>query len=72
MSDFRLFCNETWYQHKDEILLWTGSQPDYDAQYYFGKHRWLLKAMFKESNPICFLFLFLLFTNATHYNACPN
>jgi|TARA_B110000977_G_scaffold101139_1_gene132565 hypothetical protein len=49
MSDFRLFCNETWYQHKDEILLWTGSQPDYDAQYYFGKHRWLLKAMFKES-----------------------
>jgi hypothetical protein len=48
-SAFRMFCNETWYEHKDEILVWTGKQVDYDATYYFRKHRWLLKKMFKES-----------------------
>lgn len=49
LSSFRMFCNETWYEHKDEILVWTGKQVDYDATYYFRKHRWLLKKMFKES-----------------------
>ena len=47
-SDFRLFCHEKWYEHKDEILLWTGDMVDYDSKYYYNKHRWLLKSMFKE------------------------
>ena len=49
LSSFRMFCNETWYEHKDEIIAWTGKQVDYDATYYFQKHRWLLKKMLKES-----------------------
>lgn len=50
LSSFRLFCNETWYEHKDEIFLWTGRpDPGYDSTYYFRKHRWLLKKMFKQS-----------------------
>ena len=48
MTDFRLFCNEMWFQHKDEILDWTGNLVQYDSTYYFRKHRWLLKAKFKE------------------------
>ncbi len=48
-SAFRLFCNEKWFQHKDEILRWTGGSVEYDAHYYLNKHRWLLKAMYKES-----------------------
>ena len=48
-SDFRIFCNEKWFEHKDEILAWTGSTVKYDDKYYFRKHRWLLKEMFKES-----------------------
>ena len=47
-SGFRLFCNEKWYEHKDEILLLTGNVVDYDAKYYYNKHRWLLKSMYKE------------------------
>ena len=42
------FCNEKWYEHKDEIFLWTGDMVDYDSKYYYNKHRWLLKSMFKE------------------------
>ena len=48
-STFQLFCREKWFEHKDEILLWTGSTlTEYDDKYYFRKHRWLLKRMFKE------------------------
>jgi hypothetical protein len=48
-SAFRLFCNEKWYEHKDEIFAWTGKAlVEYDSKYYFNKHRWLLKRMFKE------------------------
>ena len=47
-SKFRLFCTEKWYEHKDEILLWTGNAVEYDSDYYFNKHRWLLKRMYKE------------------------
>lgn len=48
-SSFKLFCREKWFEHKDEILAWTG-QPltAYNDAYYFRKHRWLLKKMFKE------------------------
>tara|TARA_R110000803_G_scaffold76759_1_gene141514 strand:+ start:255 stop:443 length:189 start_codon:yes stop_codon:yes gene_type:complete len=48
-TDFKLFCMDKWFEHKDEIFEWTGSnQPDYGPAYYFKQHRWLLKAMFKE------------------------
>jgi hypothetical protein len=48
-SQFRMFCSEKWYEHKDEIYAWTGKAlTEYDDQYYFSKHRWLLKRMFKD------------------------
>lgn len=49
-SDFRMFCHNKWNEHKDEIFAWTGeTRLGYDDKYYFRKHRWLLKAMYKES-----------------------
>ena len=48
-SAFRIFCNEKWYQHKDEIFTWTGGMVEYEAHYYLTKHRWLLRKMYKES-----------------------
>ena len=49
-SPFRLFCTRKWFEHKDEILTWTGRPlTEYDDAYYFRKHRWLLKKMFQES-----------------------
>lgn len=47
-SAFRTFCQNKWFEHRDEILDWTGQAVDYDADYYFRKHRWLLKSMFLE------------------------
>ena len=47
-SAFRQFCQEKWFEHRDEILDWTGNAVDYDAAYYFGKHRWMLRRMFLE------------------------
>jgi len=48
-SAFRVFCNHKWFEHKDEIFAWTGEvDPGYDSSYYFKRHRWLLKAMFKK------------------------
>ena len=53
MKNFRHFVIEKWFEHKDEILLWT-KQPltEYNDAYYFKKHRWLLKKMYKEENKI--------------------
>lgn len=52
-ESFRAFCTEKWFQHKDEILAWTG-QPltEYDDKYYFNQHKWLLKRIYKESNNV--------------------
>ena len=47
-SQFRLFCYEKWYEHKDEVLEWTGSPVQGDPEQYFGKYKWFLKTLFKE------------------------
>jgi len=48
-NPFRQFCMQKWFEHKDEILTWTGKAlTEYDDKSYFRKHRWLLKRMFKE------------------------
>ena len=48
-SEFRMFCREKWYEHKDEILAWTGQAlTEYGSDYYFRKHRWMLKSMYKD------------------------
>ena len=51
-KDFRNFLNEKWYEHKDELMAWEQKFPEYDREYYFRKHRWLLKKMFKESKNV--------------------
>jgi|TARA_B100000780_G_scaffold8009_1_gene5888 hypothetical protein len=48
VSEFKQFCTNKWYEHKDEIFSWTGKTVKYGEEYYFGKHRWLLKNMFLE------------------------
>ena len=48
VSTFRQFCQEKWFEHRDEIYTWTGRAVDYDSDYYFRKHRWLLKRMYVE------------------------
>ena len=46
---FRTFMYEKWQEHQEEILAWTSRFPEYDQRYYFIKHRWMLKRMYRES-----------------------
>ena len=47
-SEFRLWLIDKWFQHKDEILVWEKRLPEYDDKYYFRKHKWMLRKMYKE------------------------
>jgi hypothetical protein len=47
-SAFRVWLQEMWMKHKDECFTWTRQFPEYDDRYYFRKHRWMLKKMFKQ------------------------
>ena len=46
-EDFRSFLNEKWYEHCDELMVWEKSFPEYNREYYWRKHKWLLKNMYK-------------------------
>jgi hypothetical protein len=48
ISDFRVWLQEKWFEHKDEILVWEKRLPEYDDKYYFRKHKWMLRKMYKE------------------------
>jgi hypothetical protein len=49
MISFRQFVTEKWEEHKDELMAWEKKLPQYDAGYYFRKHKWFLKNIYKES-----------------------
>lgn len=39
---FRLWLQQTWYDHVSEIEQWTGHAPTYSPQDYFNKYKWWL------------------------------
>jgi len=47
---FRMWLQEKWYEHQDELMMWEKRFPEYDSTYYFQKHKWLLRRMFQEEN----------------------
>lgn len=47
---FRNWLNNKWFEHKDELYNWCRQFPEYDSKYYFRKHKWMLKKMFKDEN----------------------
>ena len=49
VSEFRLFCNDKWYEHKDEVYAWTGKPVQGTPEQYFAKYKWFLKTLYKES-----------------------
>ena len=51
-SEFRVFISEKWMQHKDELMMWEKRLPEYDDKYYFRKHKWMLRKMFKEKDNV--------------------
>ena len=49
-SPFRQWLQEKWFEHKEEILVWEKRLPEYDDKYYFKKHKWMLRKMYREEN----------------------
>ena len=47
-EEFRSFLNDKWFEHADEVMAWEKRMPQYDREYYWRQHKWLLKNMFKE------------------------
>ena len=43
MKTFRLWCQDMWYAHCDEVESYTRTQPDYMAKEYFAQYKWFLK-----------------------------
>jgi len=49
-ADFKCFIQRKWMEHKDELMRWEARRPEYDQEYYFRKHRWMLRRMYQEEN----------------------
>lgn len=48
VQDFRHWCSEMWFKHREELESFGQSKPSYDSAYYFNKHKWWLKALYKQ------------------------
>lgn len=46
-SDFRIWLQEMWMRHKDELYELEQVLPDYDQDEYFKRLRWFLKREYK-------------------------
>ena len=46
-SNFRTWLNDMWYEHKEEVLNYTGNNVDYPMEVYILKYKWWLKAIYK-------------------------
>lgn len=44
---FRNWCNDKWYEHRDELESYGESLP-YTAQEYFAKYKYWLKREYKH------------------------
>jgi len=49
-SDFRLYCNEKWFEYKEEILSWEKRIVKEKPEMYFQKYKYFLKRQFKAEN----------------------
>lgn len=47
-SPFRVWLQNKWFEHKEELLIWEKRQPDYTDAEFFQKNKWSLKKIYKE------------------------
>jgi hypothetical protein len=48
--NFRIWCQEKWYEHVDEMISDTGKPPVYHPKEYFQKYKWWLKREYRFQN----------------------
>lgn len=44
---FRLWLQEKWFEHLDELMLMGQPMPTYDIREYFNKYKYWLKREYK-------------------------
>jgi len=47
-SDFRLWLEKVWQEHKEEVEVYTGGQPCYNREVYIKHYKWWLKSLYKR------------------------
>lgn len=47
-TPFRIWLQNMWFEHRDEVLETTGRACDYDLAHYFHKYKWWLRAVYKH------------------------
>lgn len=47
MKSFRMWLQERWFQHKDELSNF-GQTCDYDLKHYFNKYKYWLKREYRH------------------------
>jgi len=47
-SEFRLWLEKIWQEHKDEVEVYTGGQPCYNRDVYIKNYKWWLKSLYKR------------------------
>ncbi len=50
ISDFRRYCDNKWFEYKDEVLEWERRVVKESPQKYFNKYKWFLKEKYKAEN----------------------
>ena len=50
MITFRQWLTQTWLEHSDEVLSWTGSMPTYDSRDYFNTYKWWLRREYQHQS----------------------
>ena len=47
-SHFRQWLNVIWFEHKQEVFLWTTKDTDYSLADYVAKYKYWLKREYKH------------------------
>jgi len=47
-SDFRLWLEKVWQEHKEEVEVYTGGHPSYNREVYIKHYKWWLKSLYKR------------------------
>lgn len=45
---FRMWLQNKWYEHLDELVAMNQPKPGYDIKYYFNKYKYWLKREYKH------------------------
>ena len=45
---FRMWLNEKWFEHLDELVNLGLPRPEYDVKYYFNQYKYWLKREYKH------------------------